>query len=146
MPCIGTQAHGKLPYIFSLEFPDILSYKLSGRKNARGKTMNANFKFDIVIIVTALLTIGVSIAYGHEMGPGMMGLGYGMGWFWPIIMFFFWSAVIVGIVFLVRWLVLPANKGRESSQEESALEILKKRYAMGEINKEEYEKIKKDIL
>ena len=108
--------------------------------------MNANFKFDIVIFVTAFLTIGVSIAYGHKMGPGMMGFGYGMGWFWPIIMFFFWSAVIVGIVFLIRWLVLPANKGRESSQEESALEILKKRYAMGEINKDEYEKMKKDIL
>jgi uncharacterized membrane protein len=42
--------------------------------------------------------------------------------------------------------VLPANKRLESSQGESALEILKKRYAMGEINKEEYENIKRDIL
>lgn len=34
----------------------------------------------------------------------------------------------------------------ERFKEEGALEILKKRYARGEITKEEFEKIKKDIL
>ena len=100
----------------------------------------------MMVVLGALLTTSVSIAYGHEMGPGMMGWGYGMGWFWPIIMFFFWGAAIAGIVFFVRWLVLSTRKGRGPSQEESALDILKKRYARGEISKEEYEKIKKDIL
>jgi putative membrane protein len=82
---------------------------------------------------------------GYGMGQGMMGSGYGMGWFWPIIMIAFWIAVIVGIIFLIRWVVLTTNKGRETKTESSALEILKKRYARGEVNKEEYEKIKKDI-
>src|SRR5574337_1202611 len=80
---------------------------------------------------------------GYGIGPGMMGWGYGMGWFWPIMMFAFWVVVVVGIVFLVRWLVL-STRGRGAS-EESALDILKKRYARGEITKDEYGRIEKDI-
>ena len=67
----------------------------------------------------------------------MMGWGYGMGWFWTILMAAFWIAVIVGIVFLIRWLVLSTGTvGRRARSEDSALEILKRRYARGEINKE----------
>jgi putative membrane protein len=83
---------------------------------------------------------------GYGMGPGMMGWGYGMGWFWPIIMMAFWIAVIVGIIFLIRWVVLSTNKGRETKPEGSALEILKRRYVKGEIDKEEFEEKKKDLL
>jgi putative membrane protein len=80
---------------------------------------------------------------GGMMGPGMMGWGYGMGWFWPILMLVFWIAVIVGIVFLIRWV---STRTREHGGfGESAIEILKKRYARGEITKEEFEKMKKDI-
>ena len=72
------------------------------------------------------------------MNFGMMG-----GWgFFGII---FWIIIIVGIVLLVVWLnrKLPARQG--SNSDESALNILKKRYALGEISKEDYEKMKKDI-
>lgn len=82
---------------------------------------------------------------GYGMWPGMMGWGCGIGWPWPIMMFVFWIAVIVGVVFIVRRFALPQNRGRGGSSEESALDILKKRYAKGEISREEYEKIKKDI-
>ena len=82
--------------------------------------------------------------WGH--GPGMMGHGYGMGWFGPILMIAFWIAVIVGIVFLIRWLVLAVRPGSHGTAAgESALEILKKRYARGEINKEEFEQKKRDL-
>jgi putative membrane protein len=80
--------------------------------------------------------------WGH--GPGMMG-GYGGGWFGSIIMVAFWIAVIVGIIFLIRWLVL-STKGGVSGGEDSALEILKKRYARGEIDKKEFEQKKKDLI
>jgi putative membrane protein len=81
-----------------------------------------------------------------QMGPGMMGWGYGMGWFGMIIMAAFWIAVIVGIVFLIRWLVLSTRaEGHKAHHEDSALEILKKRYARGEIDKEEFEEKKKDL-
>jgi len=82
--------------------------------------------------------------WGH--GPGMMGWGYGMGWFGIIIMAAFWIAVIVGIVFLIRWLVVSTRTGgRGGRPEDSVLEILKRRYARGEINKEEFEEKRKDL-
>jgi len=81
--------------------------------------------------------------YGWGHGPWMMG-GYGMGWFGSIIMVAFWIAVVVGIVFLIRWLAQSTRGGAGSA--ESALEILKRRYAKGEIDKKEFEQKKKDLL
>jgi putative membrane protein len=84
--------------------------------------------------------------YRWGMGPGM-GWGYGMGGFGNIVMLAFWIAVIVGIIFLVRWLVISTgSSGRSARTEDSALEILKRRYARGEINKEEFEEKKKALL
>jgi putative membrane protein len=84
--------------------------------------------------------------YGWHMGPGMMGGGYGMGWLGMILMAAFWIAVIIGIIFLIRWLVISTSAGGGAAKsEESGLEILKRRYARGEINKEEFEDKKKDL-
>ena len=81
------------------------------------------------------------------MGPGMMGWSYGMGWFGPFIMIAFWIAVIVGIVFLIRWIVISTRStGQKTYHEDSALEILKRRYAQGEIGKEEFEEKKRDLI
>lgn len=83
---------------------------------------------------------------GYAMGPGMMGWGYGMGWLGMILMAAFWIAIIVGIVFLIRWLVVSTSTGGgRAGSGDSALEILKRRYARGEINKEEFEEKKKDL-
>ena len=40
----------------------------------------------------------------------------------------------------------PGGHRGEGKESDSALEILKKRYAKGEITKEEYEQMKKDIV
>jgi len=72
--------------------------------------------------------------------------GYGMGWFSGIFMIFFWGLVIVGIVLLVRWLAASSKKHEMGGVADSPLEILKRRYARGEINKEEFEEKKKDLL
>ena len=74
------------------------------------------------------------------MGPGMMG-GFGFGWMW--LMPIFWI-VILG---LIIWAVIAAVRGAsQSGGSESALELLKKRYARGEISKEEYEEKKKELV
>jgi putative membrane protein len=63
-------------------------------------------------------------------GLGMMVLG-----------FLFWVAVIVALVLGIRWLV---RQGRPEAGD-SALEILRQRYARGEINREEFEAKRKDL-
>ena len=74
------------------------------------------------------------------MGPWMMG-GYGGMWLMPILMVVFWGLIIWGIVALVRFGVSNSCKHNET-----AIEILKTRYAHGEISKQEYEEKKKDLV
>lgn len=82
---------------------------------------------------------------GWGMGPGMMG-NWGMGWFGMIFMLIFWVLVIVGLVFLIKWLIQTTSSEKAAPSTGSrALEILKERYARGEIDKAEFESKKKDI-
>jgi len=67
------------------------------------------------------------------------GIGFGFGWF---LMILFWVLLILGIVYIVK---LIAGNTKKAEKEETALDILKKRYAKGEINKEEFDKMKDDL-
>ncbi|MEW6683338.1 MAG: SHOCT domain-containing protein [Nitrospirota bacterium] len=74
------------------------------------------------------------------MDGGMMGGGIGL---WMLLNTIFWILVIVGVVLLVVWAV---QKGTGAGRtEETALEILKKRYARGEVSKDEFEEKKRHI-
>ena len=73
--------------------------------------------------------------WGHDM------MGWGGGFFMVII----WVMIIVGIVLLVKWVVASSGKDQRTSASESPIELLKRRYAAGEIGKEEFEEKKKDI-
>jgi putative membrane protein len=82
---------------------------------------------------------------GWQMGPGMMG-NWGMGWFGMIFMIVFWILVIVGLVFLIKWLIQTTGSGKIDKHTGSrAIEILKERYARGEIDQAEFESKKKDL-
>lgn len=60
-------------------------------------------------------------------------------------MWIFWIAVLVGLVFLVKW-IIQQGQGGEKQLKEDPLDILEKRYARGEIDREEFEQKKKDLL
>ena len=77
----------------------------------------------------------------------MMWNGFeGMGWGWiglgMIHMFLFWVLVILGIVVLVQAL---SGGPRTEGERLGAMEILKARYAKGEITREQFEQMKRDI-
>ncbi len=74
----------------------------------------------------------------------MMGFGFGMGLWGILVMVLFWG----GLVMLAVWLVglmfsSPKNKNPNATQ--SAEEILKIRYARGEINEAEYKQMKETL-
>lgn len=73
------------------------------------------------------------------MGPGMMGGFGGMG-----LMFLFWI-VVLG---LIVWAVAAAvhHPAESSGYTDSGLDILKRRYASGEISKDAYEEKKRELL
>jgi putative membrane protein len=90
-------------------------------------------------------TIGVHFGQDWGMGPGMMGPGmgwYGFGFFGFFLMLLFWAAVIVGIAYLIRWI---AHGRVEKKPGDEAMDILRKRFASGEMGKEEFEERKKAL-
>jgi len=78
----------------------------------------------------------------NMMGSGMMGnypTYYGYNSFWNIL----WTVFLIGAVALILWLIYKfTKKGKES---ETPINILQKRYAKGEINKKQFDEMKKEL-
>ena len=74
--------------------------------------------------------------YGPMSGPGgawpMMHYGGGLMWL-----------ILVIVAAIAIYLIVQAQRG--GSTRETPLEILKKRYAKGEITKEEYDRLRRDL-
>ena len=109
----------------------------------------------VALGVLLVVALGFSALMGGVMGPGIAGqgpVGPAMmpwhGWMWGLgmglgglVMLTFWGALIVGIVLLVRSMGVgggPLSHG-------APLDILKRRYAAGEITREQYEQMRKDL-
>jgi putative membrane protein len=74
-----------------------------------------------------------------------MGYGGGMGFF----MIFIWILIILGIVMLIKALMGGSKNDSDrhgpAGESESAEEILKKRYAKGEISEEEFKRMRDNL-
>lgn len=103
----------------------------------------------IVVAIFVFVILGFFLFWGFRgtgygmMGPGMMGGGYGSMFLVPIFII-----VILGIVI---WAAVTATQKSSGSNDatdykaETSLDILKRRYAQGEIDKEEFETKKRDL-
>ncbi len=106
----------------------------------------------IIVVAIAVVVLLFGLLGGGMMGfggmwPGMMGgyygPGFGMG---GVLMMLFWVLIVVGVVLLVAWLARQAGVSSAGpGQESTALEILKRRYARGEITKEQFEQMRRDL-
>lgn len=74
----------------------------------------------------------------------MWHFGDGIGW-WMIFgglwMFLFWG----GLIALIVWGINKLVNRNSSDRKRNPLEIVKERYARGEISQEEFERLKKDL-
>jgi putative membrane protein len=97
-----------------------------------------------LMMMTGLLVSCAGEGYYGGQGPGewgpMMHHGFGYGGM------FMWIIFLIVIGLLIYYFVqAQKTKGQMPPHNESHLDILKKRYAKGEIAKEEYERMKKDL-
>ena len=102
-----------------------------------------------VALIAATVWLGPNARFGFEH-RGMMGSGYGFGyspfrWFSSLL---FWLVAFGAIAAL--WFTRPFRRGMplrtsQGPAGESPIEILKQRYAKGEITREEYAQMRQDL-
>jgi len=102
----------------------------------------------VALLLLLIVALALSSTMGGMMGPGMM-MGRGGGWMWGVgmwvgglVMLVFWGALILVAVLVVRHL---AGGFAEHDSRMSPLDILKRRYASGEITRDQYEQMRKDL-
>ena len=83
-----------------------------------------------LLLVIGFLVVGTGATAGMT-GFGMMGFGM-------LAMVAFWGAIIVGLVWMV-------SRSRTRSETEEAADILRRRYAAGEIDQETYERMRRNL-
>ena len=83
------------------------------------------------------MMMGIMRGGGNNMMSGWGGFGL-LGW---IPMVLFWIVLILGVVALLRYL----GRSGQQQDDKTPLEILKERYAKGEIDKKKFEEMKKEV-
>jgi putative membrane protein len=101
------------------------------------------------VMTMSLLIVHLPVTAMAQERPWERGWGMHPGWWmWGpagavmlLMMLVFWVLVITGLVLGIRWL---ARQGQQE-RPDRALDILRERYARGEITKEEFETRRRDL-
>ncbi|MEQ8966111.1 MAG: SHOCT domain-containing protein [Azospirillaceae bacterium] len=62
-----------------------------------------------------------------------------------LIMILFWVGLIVALALAIRYLGWPGDQGRQRGGRADPLDILRERYARGEIDDEEYQRRRRTL-
>jgi putative membrane protein len=90
-----------------------------------------------VALIILLMVFFFAGDQGHMWGSeGRMDFGHGSGYMWILLLI---------IIAIAVYLVIESQKSRTDGVKETPLEILKTRFARGEITKEEFEEIKRKL-
>lgn len=106
----------------------------------------------LILILLVGLSLLIPYAWGRGLGFGMLGRGMVGGFGFPFMfvggigMLLFWVLIISGVV----WIIQSPPRSTEGAGNymptvESPFDILKRRYAKGELSKEQFEEIKRDL-
>lgn len=75
----------------------------------------------------------------------MMGLGWGGMWLGGLLMIAFWVLIIGGAVWLVMTLARGGQSAFSRPSTQPSLDLLRARYAKGEITKEQFDQMRRDL-
>ena len=103
-----------------------------------------NFPGIFPMLMTGLLVSCGGAGCYDGQGPGgwgpMMHYGFGYGGM------FMWIILLIVVGLLIYFIVqVQKTKGQTPAQGETHMDILKKRYAKGEISKEDFDRMKRDL-
>jgi putative membrane protein len=101
-----------------------------------------------ILALTVLSTLWPGVSAAEERVYEWSWSMHPMAWLWGVwgagmllVMVLFWALIVAGIVLGLRWLSRLGTPQRS----DAALEILRQRYARGEIGREEFEAKKRDL-
>ncbi len=97
-----------------------------------------------VFLYREFLTPGGGYGYGYGYGGHMMtGIG---GWGIGGLMLVFWSLILFGLILMINWLLTANRNEKNGGSGSDPIEILKRRYAAGEIDRNRYEQMRRELL
>ena len=96
----------------------------------------------VIVLLPSVVVVAQERPYNGGWGMHPMWWAWGAGGMvMMLMMLVFWGLIIAAIVLGIRWLIRQGNGARS----DTALEILRQRYARGEIDREEFEAKKQDL-